>query len=64
MLKIETCNVFDLEKQTGICPRNSWIYKKANKNVYYVQEDSRKITAFMRKTDAIKFVKNLTQKTH
>lgn len=57
MLKIEKCNVFDLEKHTGICPRDSWTYKKANKTIYYVKDENGKTTAFLYKADAIKFAK-------
>ena len=57
MLKIEACNVFELEKYTGICPRDSWENKKANKTVYYVKEESGRTMAFLYKADAIKFAK-------
>lgn len=54
---IDRCNVFELEKQTGIAPRDSWLKKARGGQVYFVKENG-KTTAFLYLRDAKRFLKN------
>ena len=52
---IKKCNVYDLEKSTGVCPRDSWLTKARGGKVYFVKKDG-KTTAFLYLKDAKKFL--------
>ena len=54
---INKCNLFDLEKLTGITPRDSWCTKARRGQVYFIKNGD-KITAFLYKKDAKEFLQN------
>lgn len=54
---ITRCNLYELEKQTGITPRDSWHTQARNKQVYFIKADG-KTTAFLYKKDALKYLKD------
>lgn len=53
---INKCNLYDLEKLTGIIPRDSWHTKARGGQVYFVEKDG-KTTAFLYIKDAKKYLK-------
>lgn len=53
---INKCNLFDLEKLTGITPRDSWLTKARGGRVYFVEKDG-KTTAFLYIKDAKTYLK-------
>lgn len=53
---IKKCNVFELEKNTGIIPRDSWITKAIREQVYYITKNNKTI-AFLYLKDAKEFLK-------
>ena len=53
---IKKCNLYELEKLTGITPRDSWHTKARAGQVYYITKDN-KTTAFLYLKDAKKFLK-------
>ena len=52
---INKCNLYDLEKLTGIIPRDSWHTKARGGQVYFVEKGG-KTTAFLYLKDAKKFL--------
>lgn len=54
---INKCNLYELEKLTGITPRDSWYTKARREQVYFIIKDN-KTTAFLYIKDAKKFLKN------
>lgn len=53
---INKCNLFDLEKLTGITPRDSWCTKARGGQVYFITKDN-KTTAFLYLKDAKNFLR-------
>lgn len=51
---INKCNLYDLEKLTGITPRDSWLTKARRGQVYFVEKNG-KTTAFLYLKDAKNF---------
>lgn len=62
-LTIKKCSLFELEKLTGIVPRDSWYKKRANKDVYYIEdiEEGIKI-AFSQLAEAKKYLRRKDEK--
>ena len=54
---VNKCNLYELEKLTGIIPRDSWHTKARGGQVYFVKKGD-KITAFLYKKDAKEFLQN------
>lgn len=57
---IHKCNIYDLEKTTGIVPRDNWHTKARKGQVYFVNKCG-KITAFLYLKDAKKFLRELSK---
>ena len=53
---INKCNLYELEKLTGIIPRDSWHTKARGGQVYFVEKDG-KTTAFLYLKDAKTYLK-------
>lgn len=62
-ITIKKCNLFELEKLTGIVPRDSWYKKRTNKNVYYIINfDTSEKIAFLTLADAKKYLREKEDK--
>lgn len=53
-LEIKKCKVYNLEKETGIIPRDTW-WTRARKGIVYYATKNNKTTAFLYLKDAKQF---------